>query len=435
VRAQRGVVIAAVLVVVTAALWVSVAAVARSGMQAAAIDAGAFAVQRRAAMRSGVLVIADQLFRQRDRMRSGLTPELDDQYVLWESGRHVMVCRVVSEDGEPAVHPEAAGLDLNVVTAERLGMISGAEWATARSRDRRIDAPREVMEWSGVDPVSFTAPGGPLDRLTVHGHEPNVQPSGDLRINIGQPWSDELKAQIEAQFGSQSAEGLEEIVADDPIESDGDIVRLLVFFAVPPEQWIKPLAVLTTNASPFRRGRVDLNTATVDVLATLPGVTPELASRLVSVRGTLEPESLGTVAWPWMESILTPDVAPDVIPLVTVGSWTWRVTLTCGETTGDDVEGALSDASTVECVIDVAGERPRIAMLRDITLRKAAVAWPGNPVGDEELEDSAPQEAPASEAEPADVESGPDPSPSEDRLGRWTSWRPIVTDRSRIKTA
>ncbi|HCA38532.1 MAG: hypothetical protein QF781_00315 [Phycisphaerales bacterium] len=440
-KKRRGIVLAAVTIVTAASLWTTVALLAIAGVETAGIDGGSEAIQEDAAVHSAVLVFATELFEQRDDMRVGKAPNLDDQIVLWESGRHATVARLLPVEGERVLVAEAGRLDLNLASVEQLDQVLGRSEAVVSKRNaHRIDDVRDVLMQFDQGPIEATDSGGICQRLTVHAHEPNVQQSGDLRINLDVPWSEELAERIRSRFNDVITEALEKILAENPVESDADLMRLILSFDMPPKDWADAIDAFSMEPVRYRRGRIDINAASAEVLASLPGVTADQAAAIVQRRDGLDDELLATPAWPFIEDILPTEIAVDFLDRATVGSWTWRLRLACGEVPGDALDTVLQDARVVDVIVDVAGEQPRIAMMRDITMRRQACAWPGRgdqlPVAEGEIVEPAPGEVLNAEPAPGEavgVES-PEPAdpniaseadtvesiePDDQRLGRW----------------
>ena len=107
-------------------------------------------------------------------------------------------------------------------------------------------------------------------------------------------------------------------------------------------------------------GLVNVNTARAEVLATLPGLDANLAQEIVDVRGGLDAETKATVAWLYTQNLLDADEFKMVAPHVTARGFQFSVRcvgfgVPCGR------------YRVLEAVLDLAGQVPRIAYLRDIT--------------------------------------------------------------------
>jgi len=120
---------------------------------------------------------------------------------------------------------------------------------------------------------------------------------------------------------------------------------------------------LTAGSQSNRRqaaGLVNINTARAEVLATVPGLDANLAQEIVDVRGSLDAETKATVAWLYTQNLLDADEFKMVAPHVTARGFQFSVRcvgfgVPCGR------------YRVLEAVLDLAGQTPRIAYLRDIT--------------------------------------------------------------------
>jgi len=256
------------------------------------------------------------------------------------------------EMGQPGLKliPESGRIDVNHVDAERLTQSGLLEAATASSliawRDqspkRLIQSIAELQQVpngaitaemlygslsdfqitstvSGdagtmLDAPSMFASQGLANHLTVFTAEPNLQQNGRLRINLNQPWSEELARLVEERFGREAADLIKQIYeSGTTFENDAKIVQVLRFFKTPPEEWPPILDAFTTQSDELRTGRLNINTASVEALQSLPGITPELALQLISVREELSAGERASVAWPVVAQVITPKRA--IVPV------------------------------------------------------------------------------------------------------------------------
>ena len=116
----------------------------------------------------------------------------------------------------------------------------------------------------------------------------------------------------------------------------------------------------TTLNSPLAVGRVNINTASAEVLAALPGIDETAAGEMVTRRADLTAEQKATIAWPVAENILSADAFKEVAPYITSRSFQYHVMCVgYGRPSGR--------FCVLEAVIDLARGRPELVYLRDVT--------------------------------------------------------------------
>ena len=75
----------------------------------------------------------------------------------------------------------------------------------------------------------------------------------------------------------------------------------------------------TVNSESVIYGRINLQTAPEIVLRTIPGLTPELVTQIITQRATLDDAETGTVAWLLSRNVLDPALFRRVFPELTMG--------------------------------------------------------------------------------------------------------------------
>jgi hypothetical protein len=111
-------------------------------------------------------------------------------------------------------------------------------------------------------------------------------------------------------------------------------------------------------------GLVNVNTAPAAVLAALPGMSMDLAGKIVDFRGQLDAEQKQTPAWLYAEGILSETQFKEVAPMLTTRSFQFRVRCVGF---GVSRDGAAGRPRMLEAVVDMGGAAPRLVYLRDIT--------------------------------------------------------------------
>jgi DNA uptake protein ComE-like DNA-binding protein len=409
---RRSFVLIAVLVIVGGALLVTTSLVVLAQAETASLGNAGDQAQSRAVAWSGLQVLMHELDGQRDTILEGDSAELEDSYTIYERGDTLGVIRLLpSGPGGAICQPEAARLDLNVVSAEDLEATTMIDPALAgaiiEARDARpggrlhsvaelldVDGVTAEMLWGRPDDMlrdletsledggivernalRFGArPRGLADIVTVHAVEPALQRSGVRRINFNVPWSAELAQRIDERFGEGASTLVKSLIDQgSSFETEAGLYQVYVNFNVNPDDWPDSCDVITAESGPHHFGRLDINSAPLEAIQGLPGVTPDQAALIVDLRAQLDAESRATIAWPAIKRILEPDAYLELADRITARSWTYRVRIAAGEITADDPDAPIANPVIYEAIIDLADPAPRLAYLRDLSMQSTAL--------------------------------------------------------------
>lgn len=469
---RRSFILIAVLVVVGSSLLVATGLlfVAQTEM-AVSVGAGE-TLQARALAMSGVQAAMSQLASQRERILAGKTPEFRERLVIYENGNRQGIAQLLSVSGvvgEPLAIAEAGKIDLNLVDAGVLGAtgrmspeIAQAVADHVRTCGGRVQSVHELMRVPGgvitaemlggplAEQTVFGSSGSPSssptlepgepcvrgfgDVLTVFTIEPLLQKDGTPRINLNAPWSEDMATRLEQRFGSDAAARFK-AAFDQGVKFDSDaaLVRALRQANVPVEDWAVVLDACCTQKGAARTGRLDINSAPLESLLALPGLSADQAAQMVRTRSSLDERDRAAITWPALQQIVTTEQFEVMVDRITTRSWTWRMRIAGGEVRSDEPNQWLSHPIVYEVVLDVSDAKlpPRIAYLRDITVLEetlaiAAAAVGGSTAGlnaqDELVEgdsDSVREQPPVTNAELAQTAAQPAAAPG-DRVGRWS---------------
>jgi DNA uptake protein ComE-like DNA-binding protein len=410
---RRSFVLVAVLVIAGSAILIATGLLFSAQTQAMASSVSADTASSRALAWSGVQAVMSVLNDQRDRLLQGQLPQIERQYVIYEGPQRLGIVRLLPfhAESDQVLVPEAGKLDVNSADADalvRTGLIDPSTAAAiVAHRDQALRRPyQSVIELLDV-PGQLITPEmvyGPIERvglhdasadgmrsesssgprgarlstapvlgladiLTVFSVEPALQQNGKLRINLNVPWSDELGARIEDRFGIESAKLVKQIYeSGTTFESDAKIFQALRFFKTPPEDWPPIVDAFTTEAGEFHFGRLDINTAPYAALLALPGLTPEQASQIVSLREELSDAERASIAWLATAQVVPAEAYDALAGKITTRCWTYRVRIAAGEVDAERPDGPMFSRVVYEAVIDLSAPRPRIAYLREITV-------------------------------------------------------------------
>jgi DNA uptake protein ComE-like DNA-binding protein len=441
-RPRRSFVLLAVLIVVGSALLVVTSLLFLVQAEAAGLRGAADEARGRALCWSGVQVIMQLLQEQRSAMLEGEAPRLEPQYVLVEEGSVAGVVRLLPiTPGGERLAAEAGRIDLAGADAEGLAATGWLEPELAEAIVRhcddrgpiqsvadllRVDGVTPQLMYGPLDALTITddadfseddiatrvgrlhaeaEPRGLADLVTVYAFEPAVQRDGSPRINLNRPWSAEMEREITERFDADTAAAVSAAMSSGTtFRQEGDLFKAMRGMGIDPSEWAEYADAFTTEKGPFHFGRLDINSAPLEALLSLPGIDRAIAGQIVQVRDGLSAAQRASVVWPLLEGVLAPEAYDTLGGRITTRTFTWRVRLAAGEVDAHDLEGPLRQPVIVEVVFDLAGQRPRVAYLRDIALMQTAALVASNATLD-----GAPEAVRAGEdAEPPEPAAGDD---------------------------
>lgn len=420
-RPRRALVMIAVMVVAGSALFIATSLLFIVQGEVAGAANTRDSAQARLLAWSGAQALMSMLDEQREAILEGRTPRVDAEFVLYEVPGEMGVVRLlpVGPNDELLVS-ESSRADLNLLDAAalaRTGLVDApmAEAIIAlRGRlGRPFQSVAEVLQapdltpdevygpveemrvqssfvggllgrYAGAGAVLGDAPArGLADAVTVFSFEPMVNRAGEPRIRLTGDAEDFSVEELIAQWGrtterfDQSIESFARANANRrrPMRRDRDILRdygtadvnldtLLDLFIIQPADW--------------RRGKMDINTAPLEALLTLPNLTPEQADEIMLRREDLPPDERWSPVWILREGIVDAQTFTELFDRITTRSWVYRVRMMSGILDPDDEDEHLRNAVVWEMVIDLSGARPRIAYLRDISMLETSAILAAN---------------------------------------------------------
>lgn len=445
---RHGMVLLAVMIVITLAALIGATLLVTVDAERSGVQTTLRRTQSRALAWSGVQLAMAEFASRREAMIAVESFDIETEWELFEDEQgRVAVVRLIpiSDDGRFYVS-ETAKVDLNNASKEMLAALPGIGTeeraqniidarpfasveelvrvdgfaadliygfsdtpdALAGVDDDASDADRDV---GSAGSSSFGADGfgvegtdsspALIDLLTVFSFDPNVQagladPSqaGRLRLNLNVPWSDRLARAIEEQWGTEAAQGAERIFSTGmSFTTDRQVIENLMQLGLNTAERMAPIAdAVTASNDMYRLGRIDVNLASAQVLASLPGLSMENALELVDVRERLASEDRLSPLWMVAEGGVSIESYALVADYVTTRSTQWRIRIEAGYRSTDSIapvagvadsvmEGLARDLSMsneledkviYDVVIDAASKRPRVAYMREVTLLELA---------------------------------------------------------------
>ncbi|MFZ9914741.1 MAG: hypothetical protein ACO3IB_05310, partial [Phycisphaerales bacterium] len=217
---------------------------------------------------------------------------------------------------------------------------------------------------------------------TVHAREALVSADGSPRMDLiaaaGEDGADRAEASL-AQFDDAVREVLEEVArraARGTPKDDGDIARALVERGVSTEDMLAVLDRCTLLAGRLAPARLDVQRADARTLAAIDGIGAERAERIVDLRDSLDAEERASTAWLVSRRVMDAGAHAAIAARITHRSTSWRMRVearlvrAASDETGEPA--AAEPTAAFDCIVDLSGERPRLAYLREVTLLPTA---------------------------------------------------------------
>ncbi|GJM19065.1 MAG: hypothetical protein DHS20C14_12780 [Phycisphaeraceae bacterium] len=455
-HARPGLVILAVLLVVTASALVALSMITAGAAARGHADASSRHTEAEAIVWSGVLQALAEMSAQRDDLLAGEAPALTGRTELYQTaaGERAVVRLLNVGDADPfdsepmLARAEAAALNANTASAEMLAALPGLSEEDAQ----RLISARDAAPFASITEVAaraeITDPDA-LAYLCVFSADPEVEGGiadaarcGDARIDITAEWSDELAGALDARFGEGSSAAVRSVLDDGwSLASRTDLANFQgSILSQSSEEWREEFDALVFSSEPYAIGRVDMLRASAEVLAAIPGIDEDAARELVSTRDRLSDPERRSISWPTEYGVLSYEDFALAAEHLAARSLQWTIRVEGGFTPAQiddtlsaaelrdrsayDSNESLIGAVVWEVVIDASVRPARVASITDVTLEHAWAAIAHEQAADEnDSEDDTPAPSVSSSFESADpvgpAQPEPDTKPAARRIGRW----------------
>ncbi|XAM00278.1 type II secretion system protein GspK [Phycisphaeraceae bacterium D3-23] len=272
--------------------------------------------------------------------------------------------------------------DSDYETLGELAYVRGIDTALLYGEDTNRNGRLDATEDDGTSSGAADNADGQLDRgllglTTVYSREPNTDLDGEDLININQP-SQELAELIEEELGE---ERLGELAGTIP--GNRPYASVLEFYHendLTEDEFDLIHDKLTVGGQGNLVGRVDVNTASAEVLDAIPGMEPGDGALLVAARPILQAgEEPGSLAW--VVEALGKEQSGEVGDRLTHRSLQFTVDIVA---VTNDGRGycRLRFVIDTRATIDDNDTLPEIVYVQDLT----ALGWPMDPAILEQLQ-------------------------------------------------
>lgn len=224
---------------------------------------------------------------------------------------------------------------------------------------------------TGDDAEQQRAVRGLSQFLTIASSDPDTANDGTFRVNFNSAEAElpelELPPALTNFLAALQTNGFALSHAADLLEAtlpvkDAKGLEVPIPSGVGKTELATVLDVFTASDESQIAGLINVNTASLAVLATLPGVDEALAESIVSARRSISPERRTTIAWLFQEGVVDAAKFKALAPLLTARSFQFTF-----QVIGYGLPSGRY--RVLEAGIDVASGLQRITYLRDVTRR------------------------------------------------------------------
>ena len=207
--------------------------------------------------------------------------------------------------------------------------------------------------------------------LTVASYDPDTANDGTYRVNLNSADAElpelELPPALTNFLAALHTNGFALTHAADLLDAtlpvkDGKGLEVPILSGIGKAELATVLDLFTATDESQTAGLINVNTAGIGVLATLPGVDEALAESIVSARRSISPERRTTIAWLFQEGVMDAAKFKELAPLLTARSFQFTF-----QVIGYGLPSGRY--RVLEAGVDVAFGLQRITYLRDVTRR------------------------------------------------------------------
>ena len=232
-----------------------------------------------------------------------MTPELAAAIIDWRDADSDVTSGGAESDTYLRLMPSYNCKNSKFETVEELRLVVGTDHEILFGEDQNMNGVLDENEDDGnlsapIDNRDGKLDAGVLEYVTVFSHESNMRTNGAPRINLAQPGPQmlqQLTALLREKFSADraSAMGRQLGGAQGVFRS---AIELFIRSGMTADEFSQIEGDVTTTAGQTIEGRINVNTASAQVLACLPGVGTDKAPSMVSYRES-NPDKLTSSAW------------------------------------------------------------------------------------------------------------------------------------------
>ena len=293
-----------------------------------------------------------------------MTPELAAAIIDWRDANSEVTPGGAEDETYLRLNPGYHCKNAPFESVDELRLVAGADLDTLFGEDTNRNGVLDDNENDGTASLPNDNSDGRLDPgiteyVTVWSREPNTRTNGQPRLNLVTNGQRLLPPLLLSKFGTDRSNAiLRRIGANWNFNSP---LQFYVRSGLTADEFTQIASDITTTNGAFITGRVNVNTASVAVLACIPGIGTDKAPSLVSFRQS-NPAKLTSVAW--VTEILDARAINQAGPFLTVNTYQFTADIAAVGHHGRGYQRVRFVIDTTETGAD---GQPKILYRQDLT--------------------------------------------------------------------
>ena len=341
-----------------------------------------------------------------------MTTELAASIIDWRDTDSDLTANGAESETYLLLDPAYNAKDSGFETPGELRLVYGADFELLYGEDVNLNGVLDANEDDGDasypdDDANGELRHGLLEYVTTFSRQPNTQEDGSARVNL-QEDSDESSqggqgetrgqdngpAQEKQDSSQQQSAGQEQSLEDLLTETFGDargqeiaqavsaqsssinsVLEFYILSGMTEDEFVEIESAVTTSDDDYVQGLINVETASREVLACIPGIGEEFADELISAREARDSDAEATVAW--VAEVLPQENAIAAGPYLTAESYVFSADIAALGLHGRGLRRNL-------IVFDTAGDEVTVVYRQDLS----RLGWPLGDTTYEALRDS-----------------------------------------------
>jgi type II secretory pathway component PulK len=301
----------------------------------------------------------------------GMTPELAAAIVDWRDSDSEVSPGGAEDEIYQRLNPPYRCKNAPFESIDELRLVYGMDLEILYGEDANLNGVLDPNENDGDASLPYDNRDGRLDPglleyVTVYSREPNASATGESRVNVAGTDQQPLASLLQEHFDTERANEILQRVGMGGGGGGGGLgpVRSVLDFymrsGMTAEEFVMVENVLTVSTNRFTEGLVNVNTASEEVLACLPGIGFDHAASLVSFRETQRANLAYRPSVAWVTEVLDEASAREAGQYLTAGSYQFTADIAAVGRFGRGYQ-------RVKFIFDTSEDAPRIVYRQDLT--------------------------------------------------------------------